>query len=81
MTDRLQNENKYEEGSIILAKAHPGVRLVIMKYLQRIYYCNEVDYPHRKQLVYFERELYCPHVLSQSRQFTRTTQKFSMADI
>ena len=60
MTDRLLKDNKYEEGSIILAKANPETRLLIMKYLQRIYYCVEVDHPEQKQLVYFERELVSP---------------------
>lgn len=70
MTDRLIKDNRYEEGSIISAKANPEVKLLIIKYLQRIYYCVEVNHPEQKQLVYFERELVSPTQLSQSRQFT-----------
>jgi hypothetical protein len=70
MTDRLIKDNRYEEGSIILAKANPKVNLLIIEYLQRIYYCVEVNHPQQKQLVYFERELVSPTQLSQSRQFT-----------
>jgi len=70
MTDRLIKDNRYEEGSIILAKANPEVRLLIIEYLQRTYYCVEVNHPQQKQLAYFERELVSPAHLSQSRQFT-----------
>lgn len=53
-------DNLYKEGSFIIAKADPGIKLKIMRYYQRIYYCARVDNPDLKQLVYFERELIPP---------------------
>lgn len=76
MTDRLLRDNRFEEGSIIVAKANPEIRLLITKYLQRIYYCVELDDPTQKTQVYFERELISPILLSQSRQFTPVTKHF-----
>lgn len=71
----MLTDNKYLEGTIICARAHPDVKLVIRKYNQRIYYCHEVDKPEQKQLVYFERELIAPVLVSPSTQFTQVTDK------
>lgn len=54
------DDNIYKEGTTIAAKANPGVKLTIEKYLQRIYYCSVVGRAEEKQLVYFERELIPP---------------------
>ncbi|MEQ1586989.1 MAG: hypothetical protein ABL895_13965 [Cyclobacteriaceae bacterium] len=81
MNDRMLNDNIYQEGAVIMARAHPDVKLVIRKYNQRIYYCDQVDKPEQKQLVYFERELIAPVLSSQSRQFTRVISKFSLKEI
>lgn len=44
-------------GSVISLLASPGKKLIIKKYMKRIYYCEEVgDFDH-KLLAYFEREL------------------------
>jgi len=53
----ILTDNIYPEGTLIVAKAHPLVKLKIAKYLNRIYYCTVVDFPEQKQLCYFEREL------------------------
>jgi len=50
-------DNIYGEGDIVYAKADPGVKLVIRRYLDRIYYCTIDDDSSRKELVYYEREL------------------------
>lgn len=52
-----QNEHKYKEGETVIAKVNPTVKLVVRRYLDRIYYCQLKDSPGRKDLVYFEREL------------------------
>ncbi len=52
-------ENKYKEGEVVCAKVNPTLKLVIRRYVDRIYYCKiQVD-PTLKELVYFERELMC----------------------
>jgi hypothetical protein len=53
-------DNIYKEGSFITAKEAPECRLVIQRYLGRIYYCKAVDNPNGKLLAYFERELIAP---------------------
>lgn len=50
-------QNKYKEGEVVCAKIDPARKLVITRYLDRIYYCQLQQNPARKNLVYFEREL------------------------
>lgn len=50
-------ENTYNAGDVVFAKADPTLRLVVRRYVDKIYYCKVQDYPDRKELVYFEREL------------------------
>lgn len=50
-------ENKFPEGSYVYAKADPGIKLKIRRYVDRIYYCLIEGHPEAKELVYFEREL------------------------
>jgi hypothetical protein len=57
MSQPITNDNIYAVGSIMTAKEHPAVKLVIDSYNQRIYYCSVVDHPESKQQVYYEREL------------------------
>jgi hypothetical protein len=59
MSYKTNTDNRYNEGTIITAKADPDLKLMIMKYYQRIYYCVVVDNPDRN-LAYFERELITP---------------------
>lgn len=51
------NENKYKEGQEIYAISNPTVKLVIRRYVDRIYYCKIKDNPEEKERVYFERQL------------------------
>jgi hypothetical protein len=60
MRDEINNDNSYKEGTVVCAKSDPGLKLVILKYRQRIYYCAAVDHPERNHFVYFERELIPP---------------------
>lgn len=50
-------ENKYPEGAIVYAKVNPGLRLAVRRYVERIYYCTNLEHPQEKELVYFGREL------------------------
>lgn len=50
-------ENKYKEGETVVAKVNPELKLIIRRYVDRIYYCKIPGEPERKELVYFEREL------------------------
>jgi hypothetical protein len=53
-------DNLYKEGTFIFAKIDPGLKLKIMRYYHRIYYCSAVDAPQQKHFAYFERELVPP---------------------
>jgi hypothetical protein len=53
----MDMENKYKEGQVVYAKVNPALKLVIRRYVDRIYYCKVQDDPTRKELVYFEREI------------------------
>lgn len=50
-------ENKYKEGQVVHAKVDPEIKVVIRRYVARIYYCKVQNDPARKELVYFEREI------------------------
>lgn len=60
MSYRTNADNVFKEGTVITANADPGVKLLIRKYYQRIYYCYVIGDDARKQLAYFERELIPP---------------------
>jgi hypothetical protein len=50
-------ENKYKEGEEVYAKINPSRKLIIRRYVDRIYYCKIKEDPTLKELVYFEREI------------------------
>jgi len=50
-------ENKHLIGSVVSLLTNPDRKLIILKYLKRIYYCEEVGDSDHKLLAYFEREL------------------------
>lgn len=60
MPYQTNTDNIYPEGFFITAKENPSLRLKIMNYKQRIYYCAVVGNEELKQLAYFERELIPP---------------------
>jgi len=53
-------DNIYEAGIFITAQNDPSCKLVINRYLDRIYYCEAVNDRTHKLLAYFERELVPP---------------------
>lgn len=50
-------ENKYKEGEEVYAKVNPSLKLIVRRYVDRIYYCKIKKDLKLKELVYFEREL------------------------
>ena len=50
-------DNIFKEGEEVYAKVDPTLKLIIRRYVDRIYYCKIKEDPMRKELVYFEREL------------------------
>ena len=50
-------ENKFKEGEEVYAKVNPTLKLIIRRYVDRIYYCKIKKDPTQKELVYFEREI------------------------
>lgn len=57
MISSNSSENKHKEGDIVFAKVNPSLKLVVRRYVDRIYYCKIQKNPTLKELVYFEREL------------------------
>lgn len=53
----IKNENKYVAGDIVYAKENPNVKLIVRRYLARIYFCKFPNEPDRNELILFEREL------------------------
>lgn len=56
----INDDNLYQAGTTIYARTNPDVKLVIMDYKSRIYYCKPADVDGAKTVVYFERELLPP---------------------
>ncbi|MDH5381398.1 MAG: hypothetical protein OEW75_11125 [Cyclobacteriaceae bacterium] len=50
-------ENKYVAGDIVFQIVNPASKLVVRRYVSRIYYCKFADDPERKELALFEREI------------------------
>lgn len=50
-------ENKFQEREVVYGANEPNLKLVIRRYVDRIYYCKVQDDPEQKERVYFEREL------------------------
>jgi hypothetical protein len=53
-------DNIYKEGTFITAKVDSERKLIINRYLGRIYYCKAVNDPNGQLFAYFERELIAP---------------------
>lgn len=49
--------NKYKEGQIVHSLANPEQKLVVRRYIDRIYFCRVVEEPEHRELAFFEREL------------------------
>jgi hypothetical protein len=57
-TFNMENgENKYKNGDFVVEKMHPSRKLVIRRYVDRIYYCRDTAVRDGNDLVFFEREL------------------------
>lgn len=54
---REEQTGKYAPGEIVFAKANPGEKLMVRRYVSRVYYCQFLDNPDRKEIVLFEREI------------------------
>lgn len=52
-----ERENKFEAGDTVYTKANPDVKLVVRRYIGRIYYCTFPEEPKRQELALFAREL------------------------
>ena len=52
----FNNAGKFKEGDPVFANANPDEKLLVRRYLDRIYYCR-TESPSPKDVVYFEREL------------------------
>lgn len=50
-------QNKYKEGSTVFARANPTQKLIIRRYVDRVYYCKIAADVNAKELVFFEWEI------------------------
>ncbi len=54
---REEQTGKYAPGEIVFAKNNPDEKLVVRRYVSRVYYCQFLGNPHRKEIVLFEGEI------------------------
>jgi len=57
MIMREEERGKYHPGAIVYAKVNPHVKLVVRRYVSRVYYCQSLAFPERNELALFEREI------------------------
>lgn len=50
-------DNRFKEGDMVYAIEAPQVLLQVRRYVSRIYYCTIIGKLHKKEKVYFDREL------------------------
>lgn len=65
MSYRTNSDNIFSVGILISAIDDPSLKLKIMTYYQRIYYCAVIGDEDRKLLAYYERELMQPVTVSE----------------
>ena len=53
----INNDNIYKTGTNVYARENQNVKLLIIDYKSRIYYCNVADVEGGEVLAYYEREL------------------------
>jgi hypothetical protein len=53
-------DSTYKAGTLISTHSDPDTSLIIIRYLDRIYYCEAINDPDHRLLAYFERELIAP---------------------
>lgn len=54
---RVESEQIFKEGETIHPKLNPALKMVIRRYMDRIYYCQDPEDPSRKEFAFFEREI------------------------
>ncbi|MEQ1586983.1 MAG: hypothetical protein ABL895_13935 [Cyclobacteriaceae bacterium] len=54
-------ESKFKAGEIVYERIRPTLKLIVANCINNLYYCKLHEFPKRKELVYFERELARPH--------------------
>jgi len=50
-------DNRFKKGEVVYERTHPSQKLVITRYAGGLYYGKAQEHAHRKELVFFEREL------------------------
>lgn len=55
--DTKYMDTKFKEGEEVYDRIRPDQKLIISRYFKGIYYCKTTENSHRKELIYFEREL------------------------
>lgn len=50
-------ENKFKDGQEVYAKVNPSLKLIIRRYVDKIYYCQIKNDLGQRDLAYYEREL------------------------
>jgi len=53
-------DNKFKAGEIVIERIRPTLKLIVGNCINNLYYCKLKEFPKRKELVYFERELAKP---------------------
>ncbi len=54
---RILTPNTFKEGDTVSPKSNPRLRLIIRRYVDRIYYCKDPKDDKGKEYAFFEREI------------------------
>jgi hypothetical protein len=50
-------ESKYKTGDQVFEKMFPNKKMIVMRYVDKLYYCLKDESPKRKEWLFFEKEL------------------------
>jgi hypothetical protein len=62
----METTAKFKTGEIVIERTQPMRKLVVSRYMDRIYYCKARENRQLKTLVYFERDLLAVSVSGKS---------------
>jgi hypothetical protein len=54
---RIVSKNIYKQGDTVHPISNPALKLIIRRFADRIYYCQDPEDPSHKEFAFFEREI------------------------
>lgn len=63
--ESVKMEARFKIGEVVYERIRPGQKLIVNRFANNLYFCRSLEDVHRKDLVFFERELMPEKVASE----------------